>query len=75
MSKQFFSLLISLAAAGNFCFAQIEKRPELEASNRAIVFAGEKPAPATGPLKQSAANPNYFEDAAGKPVVLIGSHT
>ncbi len=30
--------------------------------------------PISGPLRQST-NPNYFEDASGKPIVLCGSHT
>ena len=33
------------------------------------------PGPASGPLRIHAANPRYFADAAGKPVLLVGSHT
>lgn len=32
-------------------------------------------APASGPLRVHAANPRYFEDGAGRPVYLVGSHT
>lgn len=52
------------------------QRPDLGASNRAIVYDNTVAViPATGPLKQSVANPNYFEDGNGKPVFLVGSHT
>ena len=30
--------------------------------------------PATGPLKKCEANPRYFADGSGKPVLLVGSH-
>jgi hypothetical protein len=30
---------------------------------------------ATGPLRVSAANPRYFTDASGRPILLTGSHT
>jgi len=33
------------------------------------------PFPASGPLRLHAANPRYFADAAGTPVLLVGSHT
>lgn len=69
------ALLFICIAFGAVAYAQLEKRPDLEASNRAIVITGERPKVATGPLKQSAVNPNYFQDASGKPVLLIGSHT
>jgi hypothetical protein len=31
-------------------------------------------APATGPLKKCEANPRYFADGSGRPVLLVGSH-
>lgn len=49
---------------------------DLSHSNRALVWEQDnRPVLATGPLKRSLANANYFEDANGKPVFLVGSHT
>ena len=56
--------------------AQPGHRPDLEASSRTIVRSNQlNVSEATGPLKKSTMNPNYFEDAYGKPVFLVGSHT
>ncbi|MEP6724960.1 MAG: DUF6298 domain-containing protein [Bacteroidota bacterium] len=52
------------------------QRPDLAASNRTIVYDNTFiVSGATGPLKHSPANPDYFEDGNGKPVFLVGSHT
>ena len=65
----------ALPATQRADIAQRLGRPDLAASNRTIASAYTQLTPATGPLVQSADNPNYFADADGNPVFLIGSHT
>jgi hypothetical protein len=47
--------------------------PPLAAYQRVTVRVA--PHPLSGPLHRGGANPNYFEDASGRPVYLTGSHT
>ena len=74
--KNTFPLLMILGLCLSAAAQQLPPpRPDLAASNRTSTSAYTQLTPATGPLVQSADNPNYFADAGGNPVFLVGSHT